>query len=46
MELPVLIPVILVGLSVLSLVDDLARHDLARTLAAAQAALRETEQEP
>jgi hypothetical protein len=41
-----LVAVVLVGLPLLSLLDDLARHDLARTLTAAQAALRETEQEP
>ena len=41
-----LMAVILVGVPLLSLLDDLARRDLARTLATAQAALRETEQEP
>jgi hypothetical protein len=38
--------VVLLGLPLLSLLDDLARRDLARTLTAAQAALRKTEQEP
>jgi len=41
-----LVAVILVGLPLLSLLDDLARRDLARTLAMARAALHETEQEP
>jgi hypothetical protein len=41
-----LVAVVLVGLPLLSLLDDLARRDLAWTLTAAQAALRETEQEP
>jgi hypothetical protein len=41
-----LVAVILVGLPLLSLLDDLARRDLARTLTAAKAALREAEQEP
>jgi hypothetical protein len=40
-----LMAVILVGLPLLSLLDDLASRDLARTLKAAQAALREPEQE-
>jgi hypothetical protein len=41
-----LVAVVLVGLPLLSLLDDLARRDLARTLTVAQAALCETEQEP
>jgi hypothetical protein len=41
-----LVAVIVVALPLLSLLDDLAHRDLARTLAAVQAALRETEQEP
>lgn len=41
-----LVVVILVGLPLLSLLHDLARLDLARTLAAAKVALREMEQEP
>jgi hypothetical protein len=41
-----LVAVILVGLPLLSLLHDLARRDLARTLTAAKAALREAEQEP
>ena len=40
-----LVAVVLVGLPLLSLLADLTHRDLARTLAAAQAALRETEQE-
>jgi hypothetical protein len=40
-----LLVLILVGLPALSLLDDLARRDLTRTLTAAKAALRETEQE-
>jgi hypothetical protein len=41
-----LLAVVLVGLPLLSLLADLANRDLARTLTAAQVALRETEQEP
>jgi hypothetical protein len=41
-----LMAVVLVGLPLLSLLDDLAHRDLARTLRTAQAALRKTEQEP
>ena len=41
-----LVAVILVGLPLLSLLGDLARHDLVRTLTAAQAALGEAELEP
>jgi hypothetical protein len=41
-----LVVMILVGLPLLSLLADLARRDVARTLTAAQAALRKTEQEP
>jgi hypothetical protein len=41
-----LVVVILVGLPLLSLLADLARRDLARTLTAAQVALRGTEHEP
>lgn len=41
-----LLAVILVVLPLLSLLDDLARCDLTRTLTAAQTALRETELEP
>ena len=39
-----LVAVVLVGLPLLSLLADLARRDLTRTLAEAQAALRRTEQ--
>jgi hypothetical protein len=41
-----LVAVIVVGLPLLSLLNDLAHRDLVRTLTAARAALRETEQEP
>jgi hypothetical protein len=41
-----LLPVILIALPLLSLLDDLARRDLTRTLSAAQTALRGEEQEP
>jgi hypothetical protein len=41
-----LVAVIVVGLPLLSLLDDLGNRDLVRTLTAARAALRETEQEP
>jgi len=40
-----LVAVLLLGLPLLSLVADLARRDLARTLTAAQAALHEHEME-